>query len=634
MALDFFAGCVGGAAGVVVGHPLDTVKVRLQTQSPTNIKYRGTFHCLSTIVKQESVAGLYKGISSPLFGVAGVNALIFGVYGTLRPYVSGSPGNDALWAHFAAGSISGAVQSVVASPMELVKTRMQISQESVGSKKLGPIDVLKGIYRNEGGLARGVFKGWGITLGREIPGFGIYFASYEAMTRMGGGEVGTLGMMFAGGMAGVLSWIVTFPIDVVKTRLQCDASGKYSGAFDCARKTYRSEGYRAFSRGLVSTVIRAFPTNAATFTVVTWIMRLAGESQDDGIQDCKKYLDELLTETSRLQEKFEDSLRLKVPHYLYGNSLTSSCSLASQCAASARKHTDKTQTYFNFYEALQQAECETEENEEKEEEEARGVEKLYLLRDKQVELRSSSLTSISMQTSTSTTSQSTCSLSSRSRCDDDNNHQQSNRNINNAVLHNDHIPSSSQSSSSSSAENRFERETYASPIPISCDATQSTERKEGETKSVSSLIQGNKVFSHEAASLPVRRRTAATISNDIGAASVSNDDTTGAHLEFFNNDSRSLSQGDFTYLSKSLDIPVHILKAAASQQKNDAKNAIASSNKTYTGVTKTASTNTSSSSALARSSSLTAQAKAWRKYCKTPAVNLCKCFEDHCVCFL
>lgn len=120
-----------------------------------------------------------------MVGVAGVNAIIFGVYGALRPYVSSSPGNDALWAHFAAGSISGAVQSVVASPMELVKTRMQINEDNTKSRKVGPIEVLKGIYKNEGGLFRGVFKGWGITLAREIPGFGFYFASYEAMTRFG-----------------------------------------------------------------------------------------------------------------------------------------------------------------------------------------------------------------------------------------------------------------------------------------------------------------------------------------------------------------------------------------------------------------------------------------------------------------
>ncbi|TMW43463.1 hypothetical protein DOY81_011456 [Sarcophaga bullata] len=57
MALDFVAGLIGGCAGVLVGHPLDTVKVHLQTQDPKHPKYRGTFHCMSTIEKQEKIVG-------------------------------------------------------------------------------------------------------------------------------------------------------------------------------------------------------------------------------------------------------------------------------------------------------------------------------------------------------------------------------------------------------------------------------------------------------------------------------------------------------------------------------------------------------------------------------------------------
>ena len=48
-----------GAAGVLIGYPLDTVKVKIQTQDPTKgLQYRGTFHCLSEIIKHEGV-GLY-----------------------------------------------------------------------------------------------------------------------------------------------------------------------------------------------------------------------------------------------------------------------------------------------------------------------------------------------------------------------------------------------------------------------------------------------------------------------------------------------------------------------------------------------------------------------------------------------
>ncbi|EPB68254.1 hypothetical protein ANCCEY_12660 [Ancylostoma ceylanicum] len=60
-AIDFFAGCLGGAAGVLAGHPLDTIKVRLQTQNSASKLYRGTWHCFKMIIQKEGVHGLYKG---------------------------------------------------------------------------------------------------------------------------------------------------------------------------------------------------------------------------------------------------------------------------------------------------------------------------------------------------------------------------------------------------------------------------------------------------------------------------------------------------------------------------------------------------------------------------------------------
>ena len=74
--IDFLAGCLGGAAGVLIGHPLDTVKVKLQTQgmlknlhgsststspgssSSSRILYRGTLHCLLSTYQQERVKKL------------------------------------------------------------------------------------------------------------------------------------------------------------------------------------------------------------------------------------------------------------------------------------------------------------------------------------------------------------------------------------------------------------------------------------------------------------------------------------------------------------------------------------------------------------------------------------------------
>lgn len=270
MALDFVAGCLGGCAGILVGYPLDTVKIHMQTQDHRNPKYRGTWHCFRTLLAKESVTGLYRGMSSPMAGVAAVNAIVFGVYGHTQKQLS-EP--DHLSAHFLAGASAGIAQTPVCSPIELAKTRLQL-QSPTGNGYSGPMHCLVHIYRREG--YRGLFKGLGITFLREAPSYGAYFLTYEALTRSDE-PVSTPRMLLAGGLAGTASWIISYPLDVIKSRIQAETTGRYSGAIDCLRKSVRTEGYTCLYRGLNSTILRAFPTNAATFAVVTWTFRIFGE---------------------------------------------------------------------------------------------------------------------------------------------------------------------------------------------------------------------------------------------------------------------------------------------------------------------------------------------------------------------
>lgn len=103
-----------------MGHPLDTVKVHLQMQDPNNARYGGTLSCLTKLVKAEGVRGIYRGMSSPLAGVAAINAIVFGVYGNVQRNLS-EP--DSMVSCFLAGSTAGLCQSVFCSPMELAKIR-------------------------------------------------------------------------------------------------------------------------------------------------------------------------------------------------------------------------------------------------------------------------------------------------------------------------------------------------------------------------------------------------------------------------------------------------------------------------------------------------------------------------------
>lgn len=89
--------------------------------------------------------------------------------------------------------------------------------------------------------------------------------------------------LMAGGLAGTLSWLISFPIDVVKSRLQVDGidgQSKYNGAIDCIKKSYQAEGAAFLTRGLNSTLIRAFPMNAVCFLVVSYVMKFLQNQQN------------------------------------------------------------------------------------------------------------------------------------------------------------------------------------------------------------------------------------------------------------------------------------------------------------------------------------------------------------------
>lgn len=222
------------------------------------------------------MSGLYRGMSSPIIGVAMVNAIVFGVYGHTQRYLS-EP--DRLSTHFLAGTLAGLAQTPVSSPIELAKTRLQLQSSSQGNSH-GPMQFLRNIYKQQG--YRGVFKGLGITFLREGPSYGTYFMTYEMLTKTSSKEpISTFHMLLAGGLAGTASWVISYPIDVIKSRIQAENSDRYSGALDCLRKSVRAEGYSCLYRGLNSTILRAFPTNAATFTVVTWTFRLLGEQPNE-----------------------------------------------------------------------------------------------------------------------------------------------------------------------------------------------------------------------------------------------------------------------------------------------------------------------------------------------------------------
>ncbi|CAB1427263.1 unnamed protein product [Pleuronectes platessa] len=274
--VEFIAGSISGALGLALGHPLDTVKVRLQAQS----MYKGILHCVAKTYSNEGLHGFFKGMAFPVLTTGIINSIVFGSYSNALDYLTQSQRCDrskpASTAHvFTAGCFSGLMQVFVCAPVDLVKVRLQ--GQTSAHRYRGPIHCVSVILKEEG--PRGLFRG-GLALAlRDVPCYGLYFLPYE-VTRMAltgsGKESDTFAILMAGGTAGVVTWIFATPMDVVKARLQMSGAGGrvYSGVLHCLRVSVREEGARVLFKGLLLNSLRAFPVNAVTFLSYESLMKM------------------------------------------------------------------------------------------------------------------------------------------------------------------------------------------------------------------------------------------------------------------------------------------------------------------------------------------------------------------------
>lgn len=269
---SFIAGGFGGVSAVLVGHPFDLTKTRLQT-APQGV-YNGAIDVVKKTLARDGISGMYRGIVPPLLGVTPIFAVSFWAYDASKQLIYAATPNRkseslSIVELAAAGFLSAVPTTLVTAPVERAKVLLQIQGQGGSEKYKGVFDVLKHLYR-EGGL-RSIFRGTGATLARDGPGSAVYFAAYEvtkkALTPAGSSpaDLNLGAIMIAGGTAGVAMWSLVIPPDVLKSRIQSAPEGTYSGMLDCARKTIAKDGARVLWKGLGPAMARAFPANAATF---------------------------------------------------------------------------------------------------------------------------------------------------------------------------------------------------------------------------------------------------------------------------------------------------------------------------------------------------------------------------------
>jgi len=269
----FISGGFGGVCAVLVGHPFDLTKTRLQTAAPG--MYTGAIDVVKKILAKDGITGMYRGMVPPLLGVTPIFAVSFWGYDLgqkiIRSFTPDRTSPSFTTTEYAiAGFISAIPQTFVAAPVERAKVLLQIQGQGGAAQKYnGVFDVVKGLYK-EGGI-RSIFRGTGATLARDGPGSAAYFVGYEltkkALTPAGSSssDLNLGAIIVAGGTAGVAMWSIAIPPDVLKSRIQSAPTGTYSGFLDCARKTIAADGVAALWKGFGPAMARAFPANAATF---------------------------------------------------------------------------------------------------------------------------------------------------------------------------------------------------------------------------------------------------------------------------------------------------------------------------------------------------------------------------------
>ncbi|SOV05759.1 related to mitochondrial amino acid transporter ARG-13 [Ustilago sp. UG-2017a] len=309
---DIAFGSIAGMVSKVFEHPFDLVKVRLQTQSADRPpRYAGAFDCFKQTYLQEGIRGLYRGLSMPVVGATLENACLFFTYNQIQSAIrwangeaksgasaaqadAGSPLSIPQLAIAAAGA--GAVTSLVLTPIELIKCKMQVqmitreqhapistntaaanagglqqqrriytsairraaspASSAEAFKSLdGPLTLLRRTIAAEG--IRGLWLGQTGTLLRETGGGVAWFLAFESCSRyliarkkaqwnrsdVTKKDLTSLELVGAGALAGVSYNVVLFPADCVKSTMQTEQEMRPVSSTAKAGEKWKGTGF-------------------------------------------------------------------------------------------------------------------------------------------------------------------------------------------------------------------------------------------------------------------------------------------------------------------------------------------------------------------------------------------------------
>ena len=138
MAMDLLKSVAAAGSSAVITvtgiHPIDVVKTRLQvsgdgTSGARNYKALGIGGTVRVIAAEEGPTAFWKGIGAAWLREASYTSLRLGLYGPIK-HAMHLKADSHFVLKFTAGSLAGAIGSIVGNPFDVLKTRMMTAEGS------------------------------------------------------------------------------------------------------------------------------------------------------------------------------------------------------------------------------------------------------------------------------------------------------------------------------------------------------------------------------------------------------------------------------------------------------------------------------------------------------------------------
>ncbi|XP_034948523.1 mitochondrial dicarboxylate carrier [Chelonus insularis] len=260
----YFGGLASSGAACIT-HPLDLLKVQLQTQQGRMSIVKHTIN----IIKKQGVLALYNGLSASLLRQGTYSTTRFGAYEVIKQKIE-TPGQPLPFYQklLLAGS-SGALGGIFGTPGDLINVRMQNDIKLPPEQRRNYKHAIDGLIRvtQEEGFLK-LFNGCSTATGRAIlmtiGQLSFYDQIKQYLLQSGKFQDNLLTHFTASLSAGAIATTLTQPLDVLKTRAMNAKPGEFKNMWQLILFTAKL-GPLGFFKGYVPAFVRLAPHTILTF---------------------------------------------------------------------------------------------------------------------------------------------------------------------------------------------------------------------------------------------------------------------------------------------------------------------------------------------------------------------------------